>query len=489
MMSVKTGSNVGSRIEVDPMVKLNELKEENDRLNFVLSGICKRWNEYYFKLEDKAKEYREKMEILREKKKKEMQDNKLVLQNYKSGGSKVFITDDLWKVVIVIMSGIEMSVRAFDYETKQYSVTARDFKSKNIFEINHSSLENYKTAKFIDFAPTIFNNLRKLSGIFPEQYIESLGPEVLSKVITGNLDTFEGLTTAGKSGSLFFTSADKKYLVKTISKEEFSHFMKILPYYKAHIGQNPLSLLNRIYGLHKIEMQAGDGTKEKFTIVVMQNIMCTTNYIFAKYDLKGSTYKRSTKSSEFQTVPGKDLNFLDSKLTFGIPVTEYRQLISQLDIDVKFMASQNIIDYSLLVGIHDKLSQSAKPARENLSSSSKNRRLSGIKDLDSMSSQQTMTNTEPDAIRRNLNRFETCDGKYTIYCGIIDIFTVFNLRKKSEFVLKRTFLGKGVSCVPPNQYASRFHDFMKEIVFKIGDTSQPGSPVHSGPKSDHTSQK
>lgn len=464
---------------MDPVKKLADLKEENERLQRILAGVYSQWKRYSGDLDKKADEYRDKMNKLREQKKKEIQDNKLVMQNYKSGGNKVFIADELWKVVITIMSGIEMSVRAFDFETKQYTTSEKECKAKNIFEINHSSLENYKKAQFIDFAPTIFNYLRKQSGIFPDQYIESLGPECLSKVIAGNLDTFEGLTSAGKSGSLFFTSADKKYLVKTISKEEYNHFLKILPYYVQHIVKNPLSLVNRIYGLHQIVMKAANGETERFTIVVMQNIMCTTNYICSKYDLKGSTYKRITKGNIFHTIPGKDLNFIESKLKFVITQGEYRELVDQLRKDVDFLASQNIIDYSLLIGIHDK-SISKDPAN----SPSRKPNVT-FKIQDTIVSHQTIQAVDNEGIRRNLNTFETCDRKVKIYCGIIDIFTVFNMRKKSEYVLKRCFLGQGVSCVPPKFYAERFLGFMSNSVFEIGEpvspvSSQSYSPMNQG---------
>lgn len=437
-----------------------------------------RWCNYFTLIEEKTFEYKQKMEQLREKKKQELQESKLILQNYKSGGSKVFIADDLWKVVIMIMTGIEVSVRAFDYEAKQYINTDKDYTIKNTFEINNTSLESYRVAKFIDFAPTIFNYLRKLSGIIPDQYIESLGPEGLSKVITGNIDTFEGLTSAGKSGSLFFTSADKKYLVKTISNEEFNHFKEILPDYVAYISANSKSLLNRIYGLHQIETKTQSGVRERFTIVVMQNVMCTSNYLGDKYDLKGSTYKRKTKGNDFTTIPGKDLNILEKKLKFAISPKDYRDLVDQLKKDADFLAEKNIIDYSLLVGIHDR----AAPRDLHSHSGSPTKKANpSFKQLETTASVQSIQPSD-DILRKNLNSFETTDRKYKVYCGIIDMFTVFNLRKKSEFVLKRVFFGKGVSCVPPKQYGDRFLDFLSNSVFCIGDpSSPPGSPMLQKP--------
>ena len=59
------------------------------------------------------------MQQPKNKKVEAMREEKMIVQDYKSKGNKVFIIDDLWKVVITIMAGIEMSVRAFDYEKKQ----------------------------------------------------------------------------------------------------------------------------------------------------------------------------------------------------------------------------------------------------------------------------------------------------------------------------------------------------------------------------------
>ena len=201
----------------------------------------------------------------------------MIEENYAGGsGDKVFIIHDQWKVVITIMAGIEMSVRAFDYEKKQYMPTDKDFKMKNIFEIHHPSLEQYKVSQFIDYAPTIFHYFRKINGIFPDNYLDSLGPECLTKVITGNAELFQGLSSTGQSGSFFFTSSDKKYLVKTIKEEEFDLVMNILPKYFNYITKNPNSLINRVFGLHRIIMKSMLGVREEWVIIVMENIFCTT---------------------------------------------------------------------------------------------------------------------------------------------------------------------------------------------------------------------
>jgi 1-phosphatidylinositol-4-phosphate 5-kinase len=48
--------------------------------------------------------------------------------------------------------------------------------------------------------------------------------------------------------------------------------------------------------------------------------------------------------------------------------------------------------------------------------------------------------------------------------SIIDILTVFEMRKKFEYVFKSTFLSKDVSCIPPTEYCKRFRNFMYKTV-------------------------
>ena len=71
-----------------------------------------------------------------------------------------------------------------------------------------------------------------------------------------------------------------------------------------------------------------------------------------KYDLKGSLYKRKTK--EKLVLKGhakKELNFLEEKNSLKLSVNDKNSLMSQLEKDSSFLAKNNIIDYSLLLGI------------------------------------------------------------------------------------------------------------------------------------------
>ena len=56
------------------------------------------------------------------------------------------------------------------------------------------------------------------------------------------------------------------------------------------------SLIIKFFGLHKIQIRMKKSTKvETVYIVIMGNVFHTTKKINERYDLKGSTYGRSTK--------------------------------------------------------------------------------------------------------------------------------------------------------------------------------------------------
>ena len=61
------------------------------------------------------------------------------------------------------------------------------------------------------------------------------------------------------------------------------------------------------------------------------------------------------------------------------------------------------------------------------------------------------------------NIYFTEDGQGYIV-GIIDILTEYNGKKRLEYIYKRMKYGKTMSCIPPDQYAERFTNFMKRII-------------------------
>jgi hypothetical protein len=125
-----------------------------------------------------------------------------------------------------------------------------------------------------------------------------------------------------------------------------------------------------------------------------------------------------------------------------LPKGANKTLLEVVDLDADFLASCNIIDYSLLIG-EIKLSAEGKEGIEELRE-----------------------------VCRNLPDFGTSvyidnnDKAYLI--GIIDPLTGFTLAKSAEYHFKRLKHGLTASCVPPRLYAERFKDFIRNEVFEEG---------------------
>jgi 1-phosphatidylinositol-4-phosphate 5-kinase len=100
----------------------------------------------------------------------------------------------------------------------------------------------------------------------------------------------------------------------------------------------------------------------------MNNLLPTSIKMHEKYDLKGSTYKRKAnkyeRSKESPTY--KDLDFMEIHPE-GISLEEetYKALVKTLQRDCRVLESFKIMDYSLLVGVHN-LDLAAKERAEKL---------------------------------------------------------------------------------------------------------------------------
>ena len=78
------------------------------------------------------------------------------------------------------------------------------------------------------------------------------------------------------------------------------------------------------------------------------------NIIYKKYDMKGSTVSREVKDPKANVF--KDMNYLKSNDAFiMMDADERERLISQIEADITMLKDQNIMDYSLLLGVGVKL--------------------------------------------------------------------------------------------------------------------------------------
>lgn len=197
--------------------------------------------------------------------------------------------------------------------------------------------------KFKDYAPWVFRELREdCFHLDPADYLLSLTAQyILSE-----------LGSPGKSGSFFYFSRDYRFIIKTIRHAEHKFLRSILKRYHAHIRANPHTLLSRFYGLHRVKLPRG----RKIHFVIMNNLFPAHKDIHESYDLKGSTVGRlypEERALENPRAVLKDLNWIDrnKELEFG---PEKRALLTeQLRRDAELLKELCVMDYSLLVGIHN----------------------------------------------------------------------------------------------------------------------------------------
>ncbi|KAG5651826.1 hypothetical protein H0H81_007258 [Sphagnurus paluster] len=245
-----------------------------------------------------------------------------------------------------MLTGIRIGVSRCQAKIKR-PLTDADYTAQHKFSFDIVGNELTPSAKydfkFKDYAPWVFRSLREDHfHLDPADYLLSL----TSKYILSELGS------PGKSGSFFYFSRDYRFIIKTIHHAEHSYLLRILPQYYAHVQANPHTLLSRFYGLHRVKLPRG----QKIHFVIMNNIFPPHRDIHETYDLKGSTVGREYPEDQAAENPRavlKDLNWINRGriLEFG---PEKRALLAeQLRRDAEFLKTINVMDYSLLVGIHN----------------------------------------------------------------------------------------------------------------------------------------
>ncbi|OLN97690.1 Phosphatidylinositol 4-phosphate 5-kinase its3 [Colletotrichum chlorophyti] len=440
-----------------------------------------------------AEHYRQKRASKRKRREEEDDDRVLV-------GTKVDEHHANWVTAYNMLTGIRVSVSRTNAKLDR-PLTDADFdaKQKSTFDIAGNELvpSAKYDFKFKDYAPWVFRHLRNLFRLDPADYLMSLtGKYILSE-----------LGSPGKSGSFFYFSRDYKYIIKTIHHAEHKFLRKILKDYYHHVTENPNTLLSQFYGLHRVKMPYG----KKIHFVVMNNLFPPHRDIHTTFDLKGSTIGRDYKEEDLDKNPRatlKDLNWLRRQRSLELGIQKKKLFLEQLERDVVLMKKLHIMDYSLLIGIHDlnrgneenlrgKTLQVFNPGGDNtgeegdppsvlLRTPSKLENARKARELRHMIRHERpvpMGDTAiqmPNELDEGHNRsgyiFNQDDGGFQAthednspaeeiyYLGVIDCLTHYGMIKKIEHFWKGLTSDKTqISALPPEQYADRFFHFVEGI--------------------------
>ncbi|MEJ1284378.1 hypothetical protein NN561_015363 [Cricetulus griseus] len=154
--------------------------------------------------------------------------------------------------------------------------------------------------KFKEYCPMVFRNLRERFGIDDQDF-------------------------QARSGARFHTSYDKRYVIKTITSEDVAEMHNILKKYHQFLGMYRLNV---------------DGVE--IYVIVTRNVFSHRLSVYRKYDLK---------AKELPTL--KDNDFINEGQKIYIDDNNKKIFLEKLKKDVEFLAQLKLMDYSLLVGIHD----------------------------------------------------------------------------------------------------------------------------------------
>jgi len=325
--------------------------------------------------------------------------------------------------------------------------------STTVYMVSQPSFECY------DLFPNIFLDIRRAFHINEVQYYAIMGlqhgrNESAYSVISSK-------DASGKSSSFFFLSSDQRFILKSCTAQDVQTLCKILPKYRDYVvkqqeqhhssrskdettneekaGAACGTLLPRYLGLYTLKFP--DNTElPDVTLIVMVNFFASIHKVDTKFDLKGSSYHRvaseKERSKKQPVYKDNDWISMGKKLTF--PTEQMKASIhTQLQMDTAFLTRHNLMDYSLLVGIHD---------------------LEHDDDTTKMEDSSTISEC--------MGVISCCTRKEIRYFGIIDILTEYGLLKQLETFFTGYFICEPttISCQPPHKYAARFCDFAQQHI-------------------------
>jgi len=335
-----------------------------------------------------------------------------------------------------------------------------------------------------EYCPLVFRNLRERFAIEDATYLRSL------------TKCPKEADSPGRSGAKFYHSQDGLYVVKTLVSEEVEQMHSLLKHYHPYVVErHGKTLLPQYLGMYRLTVD-----NIEHYMVVMRNVFSNHLKIHKKYDLKGSTVDReaSQKEREKSHPTFKDNDFLNDGVKIHIGEEAKTKLMETLTADVEFLTKLHIMDYSLLLGVHD-CDAAAEEQEQELLAEAEDDEEPGEEEYDSGGSGVALT--PPDSPLAGGGRHQQGQGQqqpqqpnsangtsridpekdiYAIpsragaapnpeiyFLALVDILTHYGVKKQAAKVAKTVKYGSsvdGISTAEPDQYASRFLEFIGKAI-------------------------
>jgi len=403
----------------------------------------------------------------------------------------------------VFMWGINHSVNELSHISIPVMLMPDDFRAFSKIKVdNHAfNKENLPSHfKVKEYCPLVFRNLRERFDIDDMSFLKSLTNKAPKP-----------MDSPGKSGAKFYLSHDQLYIIKTLTSEEVEQMHSLLVQYHPFIVErHGKTLLPQYLGMYRLTVD-----NVETYMVVMRNIFSNHLRIHKKYDLKGSTVDReaSQKEREKNAPTFKDNDFLNDGVKICIGEEAKTKLIETLAADVDFLTKLHIMDYSLLLGVHNvdmaeeegqleasdeddldddydsggsgvALTPPDSPAPIDNRNSGNNAAAAALAaamaagaggdsaaaasggKLAAVASQQS-GRIDPEKDIYAIPSRASSQKREIYFLALVDILTHYGMKKQAAKVAKTVKYGSGVdgiSTVEPDQYATRFLDFISKAI-------------------------
>uniref|UniRef100_A0A665UHK9 Phosphatidylinositol 5-phosphate 4-kinase type-2 gamma n=1 Tax=Echeneis naucrates TaxID=173247 RepID=A0A665UHK9_ECHNA len=365
---------------------------------------------------------------------------------------KVFRASD--PVLSVFMWGVNHSINDLNQVPVPVMLLPDDFKANTKIKVNNHLFNKENLPghfKFKEYCPQVFRNLRERFGIEDLDYQVRRCP-----------------------------SQHAFHNPQQISSEDVADMHSILSEYHQHIVKcHGSTLLPQFLGMYRVSVDS-----EETYLMVMRNMFSHRLVVHRKYDLKGSLVAREASDKERgKELPTfKDVDFRNNMQKVYVTEEQKEKFMEKLNRDVEFLVKLKIMDYSLLLGIHDVgRAEREEEEGEEVSNEEEQEAENG----QSVGLVVGSYGTSPEGIAGYMSSCKplgpgefdpyvdvyavgSCAGapqREVYFMGLIDILTQYDTKKKAAHAAKTVKHGAGaeISTVHPEQYAKRFRDFISNI--------------------------
>eukprot|EP00123_Amoebidium_parasiticum_P021766 comp7338_c0_seq1/m.3038 comp7338_c0_seq1/g.3038 ORF comp7338_c0_seq1/g.3038 comp7338_c0_seq1/m.3038 type:complete len:386 (-) comp7338_c0_seq1:163-1320(-) len=202
---------------------------------------------------------------------------------------------------------------------------------------NHLCRGNTKYS-FKEFCPVVFRDLRNRFQIVDDEYVNSLRPQSVEQI--------DGQDVGWGVGTVFYRSNDRRFLVKTIDKEEAKIFKKVFwNGYRDHMVEfDQETLMPKYTGIYKVAYQGKPAVYLLCRVLGAAKMEPTERYVLKPMGMASGREIEGVEPTEDNSAPPQH--------RFHISDEAKVKFLKMLHNDVEFVRGAKLLTCSLLVKVY-----------------------------------------------------------------------------------------------------------------------------------------